>query len=453
LAGIENTSTQILKIILGNQLHVHLKMHTAFSSRRHGVDFEEAKGYSGQKELAEHRFTLAPCTLNPVPWAVLHGSGAFRFLRDSNIGMNFMTRFMPRPRKEYLLQQKEKHGRHLFGVFPAQYPREILWALNALPVEIWDPPLEVSHANAHLQPYICSVVKLGLELILQGHGNMLDGFLFPHTCDSIQNLASIVNDYLGLSKPCYFFYHPKAPYRPSSRLFYLQQLKDLVSSLESQLGPMDPKELRRRVQQGQKIAASLGEVYRLRREGKLLASNHEFYQVIRQGEYLHPDDFLPLLHEFLESSRGESRARSRLILSGVLPNPIEILTLLDELGVMVADDDFLSCSRRLLLMPSHAEDPFEALTESYFAMAPCTTKDTSVEERIGYLSAKIQKSGAKGVIFWIVKFCEPELFDVPQVVESIKREGVATLILDTDLNQGLSGQMTTRVEAFVEMIG
>jgi benzoyl-CoA reductase/2-hydroxyglutaryl-CoA dehydratase subunit BcrC/BadD/HgdB len=364
-----------------------------------------------------------------------------------------MTRFMPRPRKEYLLQQKEKHRRHLFGVFPAQYPKEILWALNVLPVEIWDPPLDVSHANAHLQPYICSVVRLGLELILQGHGHMLDGFLFPHTCDSIQNLASIVNDYLGLSKPCYFFYHPKAPYRPSSRAFYMQQLKDLVSRLEGQLGPMDPKELRKRVEQGQKIAAILGELYRLRREGKLLASNEGFYQAIRQGEYLHPDDFLPLLQEFLDSSKGESRAGPRLILSGVLPNPTEILTLLDDLGARVTDDDFLSCSRRLLLMPSRKEDPFEALTESYFAMAPCTTKDSSVEDRIGYLRAMIRSSGAKGVIFWMVKFCEPELFDVPQVVESMKREGVAAMVVDTELNQGLSGQMRTRVEAFVEMIG
>jgi benzoyl-CoA reductase/2-hydroxyglutaryl-CoA dehydratase subunit BcrC/BadD/HgdB len=387
---------------------------------------------------------LGPCTV--------YLFFAFRFLRDSNMGMNSMTRFKPQPRKEYLLQQKEKHGRHLFGVLPAQYPREILWALNALPVEIWDPPLEVSRANAHLQPYICSVVRLGLELILQGHAEMLEGFLFPHTCDSVQNLASIVNDYLGLDKPCYFFYHPKAPYRPSSRVFYSRQLKDLVLNLEAQLGPMDPKELRARVEQGRKIAASLGELYRLRGEGKLRASNREFYRVIRQGEYLHPDDFLPLLHEFLESSRGESGAGPRLILSGVLPNPPEILTLLDELNVRVADDDFLCCGRRLLLTPGHGEDPFEVLTESYFGMAPCTTKDSPVEERIAYLSDKIKKGGAKGVIFWMVKFCEPELFDVPQVVEELKKRGLATLVMDSDLNQGLSGQMRTRIEAFVEMI-
>ena len=93
-------------------------------------------------------------------------------------------------RREYLEEQKEK-GRRLIGVFPAHYPKEILWAFNCVPAEIWDPPLEVSGANAHLQPYICSVVKLGLELILQGKGDLLDGFLFPHTCDSIQNLSLI----------------------------------------------------------------------------------------------------------------------------------------------------------------------------------------------------------------------------------------------------------------------
>ena len=119
-----------------------------------------------------------------------------------------MPGFDPQPRKGYLKTQKQVHGRHLFGVFPAQYPKEILWAFHILPVEIWDPPLEITSANAHLQPYICSVVKLGLELILQGKCEDMDGFLFPHTCDSIQNLASIVHDFLGLGKPCYFFYHP-----------------------------------------------------------------------------------------------------------------------------------------------------------------------------------------------------------------------------------------------------
>jgi benzoyl-CoA reductase/2-hydroxyglutaryl-CoA dehydratase subunit BcrC/BadD/HgdB len=357
----------------------------------------------------------------------------------------FMTR------REYLIQQKEK-GRHLFGVFPAQYPREILWAMNVVPVEIWDPPLEITAANAHLQPYICSVVKLGLELILQGKCNDLDGFLFPHTCDSIQNLASIVNDYLKLKKPCYFFYHPKSPYRDSSRIFYMEQLKDLTSQLEKQLGPMDLHRFKQRVGQGQQLALLLKELYDVRGRGELSASNTEFYQTIRKGEFLHPDDFIPLLEEFLAVSKGRSDSEPAVILSGVLPNPPELLIFLDELGVRVADDDLLGCGRRLILPPSKSEDPFEAMVEGYFAMPPCTTKGSSTGERLDYLQSKIVNSGAKGVIFLTVKFCEPELFDVPQLVKELKKKGLATLVIDSELNQGLSGQITTRIEAFVEMI-
>ena len=361
-------------------------------------------------------------------------------------------RSVSRSRTEYLQQQKDEHGRRLFGVFPAQYPKEIFWAMNALPVEIWDPPLAASRANAHLQPYICSVVKLGLELILQGRCDMLDGFLFPHTCDSIQNLASIVNDYLGVKKPCYFFYHPKAPYRPSSRRFYRDQLGKLVASLEKQLGSMDKGELRKRIDQGREVASRIQKAYSLRAEGKLRASNTEFYRVVRQGEFLHPDDFLPLLLEFVDGSRGSLKKGPAVVLSGVLPNPLEIMSLLDELGVRVGDDDLLSCSRRFLVKSSSAEDPFDALEESYFAMPPCTTKDSPVAERLGYLLGKIERSRARGVIFNTVKFCEPELFDIPQLVEELKKEGLATLVMDSELNQGLTGQMRTRIEAFVEMI-
>lgn len=363
-----------------------------------------------------------------------------------------MTKFYPPSRKEYLLKQKEVHSRHLFGVFPAQYPREILWAMNALPVEIWDPFLEVSHASAHLQPYICSIVKLGLELILQGKGDILDGFLFPHTCDSIQNLASIVNDYLGLRKPCYFFYHPKAPYRDSSRNFYIEQLKGFTSQLEKQMGPLEHSELKKRVEQGQKVASVLKELYFLRAKGALGASNSEFYQVIRQGEFLHPDDFLPLLERFSKESRSIASSKAPVVLSGILPNPPEILTLLDELGIQVGDDDLLGCGRRLLVPPSEAQDPFEALTESYFRMPPCTTRNSPLKERLDNLLKKVDGSNAKGVIFCMVKFCEPELFDIPQLVEGLKERGLPTLVIDLELNQGLSGQLATRIEAFVEMV-
>jgi len=355
-------------------------------------------------------------------------------------------------RKEYLLSQKQMHGRYLFGVFPAQYPREILWAMNILPVEIWDPPLDISHAGAHLQTYICTIAKLGLELIVQGKADLLDGFLFPHTCDSIQNLSSVVNDYLGTGKPCYFFYHPKGSYRESSHHFYIEQLKGLASQLENQVGVLDYSQLQQSIEKSETVASLMRQLYRTRAHGELGASNVAFYRTVRQSEFLHPDDFIPLLEDLLEEKRSSPRTEPSVILSGVLPNPPEILALLDELKIRVGDDDLLGCGRRHLVPSSQCQDPFEILADRYFRMPPCTTRNAPIRERFEHLINKAEHSKAQGVLFCMVKFCEPELFDLPYLIDGLKKRGLPALVIDVEPNQGLTGQLITRIEAFGEMI-
>lgn len=355
-------------------------------------------------------------------------------------------------RKEYILSQKKDFGRRIMGVFPALYPRELLLAFNILPVEIWDPPEKAGGAAAHLQPYICSVVRSGLELVLQGKCADVDAFLFPHTCDSIQNLASIVNDYLGLDKPCFFFYHPKAPFNESSKWYYLKQLKDLASRLEERFGPLDADVLTRCLRQAEEKRRSIEGLYKARSAGFLDMSNRDFYGLIRQGEYLHPDHYVPALNSALKERQGGRRAGPRILLSGIIPNPPEILDYLDKLGIAIADDDLLCCSRRIPSRPYEGEDQFEAMTEAYFSLAPCPTRGFSINERLEFILGKVRDAGARGVLFQMVKFCEPELFDVPVLLEGLKVKGIPALVIDTEINQGLSGQHATRLEAFLEMI-
>ena len=289
-------------------------------------------------------------------------------------------------------------------------------------------------------------------MIIQGKGDLLDGFLFPHTCDSIQNMASIVNDYLGINKPCYFFYHPKAPYSKASKQYYKEQLYGLVSRLEKHFGPMDRSSLNHAVKQGQEMSTFIRDLYTLRANGHLRVLNTQFYRLIRSGEYLHPDDFIPLLKKFLSEHEGDDQRGPTVVLSGVLPNPWEILTFLDDIHIRIGDDDLLGCSRRLLVPEIPKDDPFDTLTEQYFAMPSCTTKNSPISERLAELMEKVERCNAKGVIFLTVMFCEPELFDLPHLIDALKQKGVPTLAIDTEVNQGISGQLRTRIEAFAEMI-
>ena len=359
-------------------------------------------------------------------------------------------------RKKYVTGQKEGKGRGLLGVFPAQYPKEILWALNVLPVEIWDPPLKISASHAHLPPNTCSIVKHGLELVLQGQGEILDGYLFPHTCDTLQNVASLIGHFLSGDKPCYFFYHPREPHQRSSHAYYLAQLQTLVAAMESQFGTLKRDELKERVAQGRRISKLIHDLYDLRAGGALRANNVEFYRLIRRGEYLFPDDYIPELEGFLSERREAGGAEQpAIILSGVVPNPTGILDLLDERKIRVAHDDFINGSRRLLLTDptQDLKDPFEQLTVKYFSLPPCSTKAASVATRRDYLLRIAQNTDAQGIILYIPKYCENEWFDVPILVTELQKHGLPCLVLESEISQRLPAQSGTRVEAFIESIG
>jgi len=356
-------------------------------------------------------------------------------------------------RLTYLLEQKEK-GRAVFGVFPALCPKEMLWAMGVVPAEIWDPPLELVKVNSHLQPYICSVVRSGMELVLQGKSDFLDGFLFPHTCDSIQNMASVIKDCMGPEKPCYFFYLPKAPYTEAARTYYLTKLQELAGSLEKQLGGFDQERLGECVRLSNRISSLIEKLYAMRAKGRLRGTSRSFYQLLRKGEHLMPEDLIPLLEQYLtQNTLSEPKGSSGVIFSGILPNPLELLDVLDQLGTRVVHDDLLNCGRRLLAPKMDTTiGPLEALAERYFHLPPCPTKGSGVQERLDFLLDLVKKTDAKGIIFNMVKFCEPEWFDLPFIQKGLKDHGVPTLVLDMEINQDLSAQMITRVEAFLELI-
>ena len=166
---------------------------------------------------------------------------------------------------------------------------------------------------------------------------------------------------------------------------------------------------------------------------------------------MHPDDFISGLETFLAVSKGPSPKGPAVLLSGILPES-GILRTLDQLGVRVVDDDFLNGSRRIPVEVKDFEDPYETLVENYLATPPCPTRGSSIQDRIDFLMGKVHNCDAQGVIFCGVKFCEPEWFDVPQLTAALNRESVQTLVLEVEINQGISGQLSTRLEAFVEML-
>jgi benzoyl-CoA reductase/2-hydroxyglutaryl-CoA dehydratase subunit BcrC/BadD/HgdB len=92
------------------------------------------------------------------------------------------------------------------------------------------------------------------------------------------------------------------------------------------------------------------------------------------------------------------------------------------------------------------------MTESILGGPPDSTRGHPIQERLDHLVRLCQTSGARGVVFYDVKFCEPELYDLPLLRKGLQEAGVPSVTIEVDLNDPLSHQSLTRIEAFLEMM-
>ncbi len=357
-------------------------------------------------------------------------------------------------RKSYIAKQRDEHRRKVVGVLPIWFPKELLTALGLYSVEIWGPPGPPKSVEAgRIQTYVCPVVRNAMGFLADKGGEALDALLFPHTCDSIQGLATLLPDLAGYEKPVFHFIHPKGDERASSRKYVKRELQALCTRLEEFAGAkLDNEKLADAIRLHRRIDAKLLNLLDKRPYIKL--DDREFYGLLRQGEYLWPEDFLAVLEE-LEEKIAEEPVQEGvpLMITGIVPEPMSIFDNLAEAGAFVVADDYAVLRRRISrLQPEDvADDPFDTLVDLYFSLPPCSTRAALVDHRRNYLMNMYRKSGARGVVFHNVKFCEPEMFDLPHLKKRFAAEKIPVLYMESELEAELSGQTVTRLEAFVEM--
>jgi benzoyl-CoA reductase/2-hydroxyglutaryl-CoA dehydratase subunit BcrC/BadD/HgdB len=72
--------------------------------------------------------------------------------------------------------------------------------------------------------------------------------------------------------------------------------------------------------------------------------------------------------------------------------------------------------------------------------------------RLEYVREISSERKVDGVIHYTIQFCTPYQMEAGPMVEQLERESIPTLRIDTDYSQEDTGQIRTRVEAFVERL-
>jgi benzoyl-CoA reductase/2-hydroxyglutaryl-CoA dehydratase subunit BcrC/BadD/HgdB len=362
------------------------------------------------------------------------------------------------PTRTDCVARARRRGDRIAGVLPIHYPRALLRAHRLQPVEIWAPPRQDPAAgNAHFQAYACAVVRHGAALLLAGPGRDVDLILVPHTCDALQGLGSVLLDFVSPPQPVVTLYHPRGR-RPSDRAFLERELRRLAGRLSeiTGLGPSDA-DLHAAIDVEEEATQRLAWLCGHRTAVAL--PDRDFYTLVRSREYVPAEDFIALV-DTLPSDAGAAGPGStsggvpgpvRLMIGGIVPEPMAVFDAINQMGASVVADD-LACGSRRLYRRTQGADPYARLAESLMSGPPDPTLGSPIAERADHLVRRMRDAGARGLLVYDVKFCEPELFDVPQLRDHLASQQLPMLHVEFEPAPTISQQTLNRIEAFVEML-
>jgi len=353
-------------------------------------------------------------------------------------------------RKEVAAAWKQGGGR-IAAVYPIHYSRELLRAFGILPMEVWGPPdLRTASGDRHLQAYACSIVRGGLSFLLDGGLEVADLIVVPHACDSLQGMGSLLTDLVAEPRPVLTLYCPRGGSLEARADFLVRELDAFFERLVEIAGVRpDEVALRQAIDREAEADACLARLLAARRNIEL--GERDYYRLVRSREYLPAERFTAIVGRHLGEQRARSSSAPGIVISGLVPEPMGILDAIEEAGGTVVGDD-MACAGRRLYGAGSADDPLRRMAERLLSAPPDSTRGADVQARAAHLAALAEAGDAGAVLFFLVKFCEPELFYIPQMRTTLEAADLSSVVIEVDVCDPLPGQAITRAQALVESL-
>ncbi len=351
---------------------------------------------------------------------------------------------------------KQKYNRPVFGYFCTYTPEEIIHAAGGIPFRIIGQKKGVVCSDAHLQSYSCSLVRTGLDMALTKQLDFLEGAVFPHTCDSIQRLSDIwrINTDYSFHADIVL---PVKLQTESARTYLIEELTSFLKKLEAYTKhEISVPSLNEAIGLYNTMRTNLTRLYAAKQENPEIIHSSAVNDCVQAAMFMPVEEHNSLMGELLSliGKKNTSARPTRIFLVGNLCVFDEIYDYIEAAGGTVVGDDMCTGSRYFALnADGKSSKPIQALADRIINRPICAAKHNPLLDRGVYLKGIVQDSGAQGVIFLMLKFCDPHSYDYPYLKESMDELKVPHMLLETEMDNPSLGQIKTRIEAFMEMIG
>lgn len=361
----------------------------------------------------------------------------------------------------------EKTGPQV-GISCIQAPEELIYAAGATPVRLCNGSYHYDQVGADFMPAkSCPLVKATLGRLCSDKQvpevGKLDLIVNPTTCDQKKKSSVMMQ---GMGYAVHDLEFPNVKESEASREYWRRSVKNLGERLQKVTGKkLTRKSLRVAMAKTARAQAAFRILHNYRRDspslllGKdvFLITNAYFFDDIERWTDAVEALNLELAEREKAGFNAAQKKAPRILFTGsppIFPN-LKLPLLIEEAGGVVVADE--TCSANRMLYDMTAVDEWmtthivESLADKY--LKPCTCPIfTNNEDRIRRLLELAEQFKADGVVYQAFAGCQVYEMEQKSVSDALNKAGLPMLYVETDYSPDDMGQLSTRIEAFLESI-
>ncbi|MFC2070073.1 2-hydroxyacyl-CoA dehydratase subunit D [Chloroflexota bacterium] len=368
-----------------------------------------------------------------------------------------------RDRPAQLIEAKKK-GVKIIGYFPGNYvPEELIWASGAVPICLVEGG-SISPTNAALSvvPNVfCPFARAQIGERMSGENpyyNMLDMLVAPITCQHLKKVAEIW-EYDGDME----IFKLGVPHQYDGDFeleYYTDRLKVLKDKLQAFTGnEITGEKISESIELYNKMRELLKKLSLMRRTPDSPLSALDFIKLNHASFYADPN----FMVDILESTYNELREKQsvsgvkvpRLLLIGpnIAHGDYKILELVKDTGGEIVIEELCEGIRYYWQNIEDTGDLFQSLAKGYLVnRVPCAFMRYSAKKRLDFSLKLITDFDVSGVIWYELLCCETYDSESYFFSQKLEEKGIPMLILESDYGTTDTGQIKTRIGAFIEIL-
>ena len=366
-----------------------------------------------------------------------------------------------------LVREATAQGMHAVGYTCYHMPEVLLNLGNCFSVRLRAPhtgSLDIS--TYYLTNYLCGYSKALVERGIEGGYSFLSALAGTETCSEMNRALEHFELLRLVDNPDFFVSYVDVPFKVTEHGLhhYENQLtKKLLEPLHAHYGTdISDTAIRAAVAEHNEVCRILTEIGDMRKRDMPPVTGYE-YHVLCLVSYCCPKALiLPYLRETLEEIRTREvdekpRFRARIAVVGSEIDDTDFTRTVEESGALIVADRFCFGS-----LPGRQEIPLtddeSALTQvcrfyQTTSQCPRYMQRDMVQGRREYVRTLTREYNAEGVLYEALKFCEYWGYERPLASHIITEEfGIPSVCVDRQYTGNASGQLRTRVQAFVESL-